>query len=78
MNLQHRTIRELLQTMSPNRAKEYIKSFNLPEDEENVLLLLDVRRLSCVAAGMDIGITPDTVKRYRQRAYAHIADELNN
>lgn len=78
MNLQHRTIRELLQSMAPNRAKEYIESFHLPEDEENVLFLLDVRRMSCVAAGMNIGITSDTVKRYRQRAYAHIADELNH
>ena len=64
--------------MSPNRAEEYIKAFHLPECEEAVLIFLDVKQKSCVETGRKIGMTEDTVKRYRKKAYAHIADEISN
>lgn len=78
MNSQHRAIRALLQTMSPRRAAEYIKAFELPADEELFLLECDVRGKSYVQAAQDNATTPEVIKRRRQRAYSKIADELNH
>lgn len=76
MNERHRAIRTLLTTTSPKRAIEYIKAFELPEDEETALIECDVRRKSCVQVAELLHIAPDTVKRYRQRAYRKIASEI--
>lgn len=76
MNERHRAIRALLTTMSPRRAVEYIKSFELPLDEETALIECDVRRKSCVQVGYTLHIAPDTVKRYKRRAYSKIAADI--
>lgn len=78
MNGQHRAIRALLTTMAPKRAVDYIRSFELPAEEELYLIECDVRRKSCVAVAMEYHATEDIVKRRKQSAYAHIADQLNN
>lgn len=77
MNSQHRAIRALLQTMSPRRAMDYIKSFCLPAEEELFLLECDVRGKSYIQAAKDNATTPEVIKRRRQRAYSKIADEIN-
>lgn len=76
MNERHRAIRALLTTMNPKRAIAYIKAFELPPDEETALIECDVRRRSCVQVAEAMHIAPDTVKRYRQRAYRKIASEI--
>lgn len=76
MNERHRAIRALLTSTSPRRAVEYIRAFELPEDEETALILCDVRRKSCLEAARALSVSPETVKRYRHRAYAKIADEI--
>ena len=78
MNSQHRAIRALLSSMSPRRAAEYIRSFELQPEEELYLLECDVRRKSYVEAAEDNHTTPEVIKRRRQRAYAKISDELNH
>ena len=78
MNAQHKAIRALLTTMAPKRATDYIKSFELPEEEELFLLECDVRRKSYVKAADDNHTTPEVVKRCKMSAYAHIADAINN
>lgn len=78
MNSQHRAIRSLLSSMSPNRASEYIRSFALRPEEELYLLECDVRGKSYVEAAEDNHTTPEVIKRRRQRAYAKISDELNH
>lgn len=64
--------------MAPKRAAEYIKSFELPGEEELFLLECDVRRKSYVQAAEDNHTTPEVIKRRKMSAYAHIADEINN
>lgn len=76
MNERHRAIRALLTSMSPRRAVWYIKAFELPQDEETAIIECDVRRKSCVQVAEKLHVAPDTVKRYRQRAYRKIASEL--
>lgn len=80
MNSQHRAIRALIQSMAPNRAVEYIKAFNLPEEEERCLIECDVRRKCYAQLVTDVTMTlsPETIKKRKQSAYAHIADQLNH
>lgn len=78
MNSQHRAIRALLSSMSPRRAVDYIQSFQLRPDEESVLIECDVRGLSYVQAADKLHLTPEVIKRRRQRAYSKIADEINS
>lgn len=78
MNKHHRAIRALLTTMSPNRATDYIKSFNLRADEERFLIDTDVYGKSLVETAMDYNVCPETVRNKRKAAYMKIADEINN
>lgn len=62
--------------MSPKRAIQYIQAFELPEDEESVIIQCDVKRKSCVQVAAMLHTSPDTVKRYRRKAYQKIVDEV--
>lgn len=64
--------------MAPKRAIAYIRSFELPEEEETFLIECDVRRKSYIQAASDHATTPETIKRRRQRAYSKIIDQLDN
>lgn len=76
MNSQHRAIRAILQSMSPNRAEETIRAFRLPEEEELFLLEIDVRGLSYIQAAERFHTSPESIKRRRQRAYSKIVDTI--
>lgn len=67
----------MLSSMSPKRAVGYIKAFGLQADEETTLIECDVHGKSCVQVGQLLHVSPETVKRYRQKAYRKIADEIN-
>ena len=76
MDTRHKTIRSSIATMAPKRAVEYIRSFELPPDEASCLIECDVRGKSCVQVAFDMSLSPDTVKKYRRRAYRKIASEV--
>lgn len=78
MNSQHRAIRANLTSMAPRRAIEYIKAFELRPEEENAIIECDVRGKSYPQVQETLHMTPEVLKRTKQRAYAKIADELNN
>lgn len=78
MNSQHKAIRANLTSMSPNRAISYIKAFNLRSDEENAIIECDVFGKSYPQVQAALNMTPEVLKRTKRRAYAKIADELNN
>lgn len=78
MNSQHRAIRALLSSMSPRRAVDYIRSFQLRPDEEAVLVECDVRGLSYIQVADKLHLSPDAIKERKRRAYSKIADEINN
>lgn len=78
MNSQHRTIRALLSSMSPRRAVEHIKSFQLREEEEAVLIECDVRGLSYIQAAEKLHLSPEVIKSRKRRAYSKIVDEINH
>lgn len=74
MNDQHRAIRERIRSMAPKRATEYIKGFELPEDEERYLIECDIRGRSCAQVSMEYHISPECLKKKRKRAYMKIAN----
>lgn len=61
--------------MSKARAVDYIKSFELPPDEENVLLKCDVQKMTSVQAMFALHMSISQIKRAHSRAYARIADK---
>lgn len=77
MNEKSRMIRALLSEMSPKRAVEYVKAFELPRDEEIYIIERDIRKKSIEQIALENYISPETVKRRRRSGYAKIADELN-
>ena len=76
MDKQHRAIRAQISSMAPRRAVAYIRSFELPPDEMACLVECDVRGRSCVQVAFEMNLSPDTVKKYRQKAYRKIASEV--
>lgn len=78
MDSKHKAIRALLSTMAPKRALSYIRSFDLPEEEERYLIERDVRGKSYAQISLEFHISPESIKRRRQRAYRKIADQLNH
>jgi predicted DNA-binding protein (UPF0251 family) len=78
MDSQHRAIRAALTQMSPKRAIEYIKAFELPPDEERALIERDIRGKSCTKICIELSISPETLTRRRRRAYHKIADAIRD
>lgn len=74
MDAQHREIRRRLSEMAPRRAVEYIRSFELPEEEEACLIQCDVRGRSYAQVCAQLHISPEAVKKRRRKAYAKLAD----
>lgn len=74
MDANHKEIRAQLSAMSPRRAIDLIRSYDLPPDESACLIECDVRGRSYVQVCNDLHLSPEAVKRARRRAYAKIAD----
>jgi DNA-binding CsgD family transcriptional regulator len=64
--------------MSPKRATEYIKTFELSKGEEQCLIECLVRQKSCIEFAQEQHLSVETVKRIRKRAFTKIVYELNN
>lgn len=77
MDSQHRAIRAVLSRMAPKRAVSYIRSFELPPDEETCLIECDVRQKSIVQVADMLHVSQETVKKRRKSAYAKIVDGMN-
>ena len=78
MDPQHRHIRAQLSSMAPRRAVAYIRSFELPPDEMACLVECDVYGKSYAQVSEQMHVSPEYVKKRRRRAFAKIADEINN
>ena len=78
MDSQHKAIRAQLSSMAPRRAVAYIRSFELPPDEMACLVECDVYGKSYAQVSEQMHVSPEYVKKRRRRAFAKIADEINN
>lgn len=76
MNTRHREIRALLSSMSPKRAEQAVRLVGLPADEETAVLAVDVHGQSCVQTADRLHVSVDGLAKIRRRAYAKIADDM--
>lgn len=76
MNTRHREIRALLSSMSPARAEQAVRLVGLPADEETAVLAVDVHGQSCVQTADRLHVSVDGLAKIRRRAYAKIADDM--
>lgn len=76
MNTQHREIRALLSSVSPKRAEQAVRLVGLPPDEETAVLAVDVHGQSCLQAAALLNVSLDGLAKIRRRAYAKIADDM--
>lgn len=63
--------------MAPNRAVEFVRSFDLPEEAQS-LILCDVRQRSYVQASDILHLSPESIKRKRRKALDKIVDALTH
>ena len=63
--------------MAPNRAVEFVRSFDLPEEAQSIILC-DVRQKSYVQASDILHLSPESIKRKRRKALDKIIDALTN
>lgn len=76
MNTRHREIRALLSSMSPKRAEQAVRLVGLPTDEETAVLAVDVHGQSCIQTADRLHVSVDGLAKIRRRAYAKIADDM--
>lgn len=66
----------MLSGMAPKRAEAYIRSFELPVDEEYCLMQIDVRRQSYTQVSGQMNVSPEYIKKCRRRVYSKILDGI--
>lgn len=68
MDQRSRAVRARLRGMAPAASIPYIQSFQLPEEEEQVLIECDARGRSVQQVAQAMRLSPETIWRRRQRA----------
>lgn len=66
-------VRQMLRSMCPSASIPYIQSFQLPEEEELVLIEIDARSKSVQQVAQELNLSPETVWRRRRAALMKIA-----
>lgn len=69
-------LRSKLRSMAPVQSIPYIQSFQLPEEEELVLVERECRGKSVQQIALEQNLSVETVKRRRQTALAKICRAL--
>lgn len=77
MDRQRKAVRGYIAGMAPNRAVEFVRSFDLPEEAQS-LILCDVRQKSYVQASDILHLSPESIKRKRRKALNKIIDALTH
>lgn len=73
MDAASRAARAMLRSMAPVQSIPYIKSFQLPQDEELVLIQCECRKRSVQQVALDNSMSVETVKRRRRSALHKIS-----
>lgn len=76
MDAGRRALRKAITRMSRREATEFIKSFQLRENEERALILCDVEGKSVVSASMVMHCSCELVSKLKQAAYNRINRDL--
>ena len=78
MNTAHKAIRTVLTDWPPDLAKKFVRSMHLPAEEELCIIACDVEKKSYTQISLSEHISPETVKKRRQRGYDKIEYTLFN
>lgn len=73
MDASTRAVRSMLRSMAPVRSIPYIQSFQLPQEEELVLIQCECRRRSVQEVALEHSMSVETVKRRRRSALRKIS-----
>ena len=76
MDARRRALRKAITKMSRREATEFIKSFQLRENEGQALLLCDVDGKSVVAAALAMHCSCELVSKLKQSAYNRMNRDL--
>lgn len=61
-------VRAMLRGMAPAKSIPLIQSYQLPAEEEAVLILCDAQGCSVLQAALELNVSPETVWRRRRAA----------
>ena len=78
MEIKAKALREAIKDLTPGKSVPVIQSFGLTQDEEKYIIQADVERKSVVQIAMENNVSPEVVKRRREKAYARMILELNS
>ena len=78
MEIKAKALREAIKDLTPGKSVPVIQSFGLTPEEEKYIIEGDVNRKSVVQIAMENNVSPETVKRRREKAYARILLELHS
>lgn len=70
-------VRHVLSHADPITAVKIVKTFDLPSEEEECIILRDIKRWSVQQIAMRLCTSPETVKRRRRSGYLKMVDSLN-
>lgn len=76
MHEHRKAIRALITSMSPRRAKDFIESFGLQKEEQDILIACDVKGMSYQQVADKYHISHEAIKKRKQTAYSKMADEI--
>lgn len=76
MDKRTKQVRDILRSMAPVDALEWLKHFQLPREQEISIIEHECRDRSLQQIAEDLSVTADTVKTYRARALLRIANSL--
>lgn len=78
MEIKAKALREAIKELTPGKSVPVIRSFCLTAEEEKYIIEADVERKSVVQIAMENNVSPEVVKRRREKAYARMLLELNS
>ena len=74
MDNRSKAVRRQLRSMAPSQSIPYIQSFQLPAEEEQVLIECEARGKSVQQVAMSMNLSAETVWRRRRTALAKIVN----
>lgn len=74
MDNRSKAVRRQLRSMAPSRSIPYIQSFQLPAEEERVLIDCEARGRSVQQVAMDMNLSAETVWRRRKSALRKLSE----
>ena len=77
MDSRSQAVRALLSAMGPRRAENYVRAFDLQDDEAQYIIEREVMRKSVQQIAAAYHVSQETVKRRRKSGFKKIAEQIS-